>query len=373
MHAKAILRLTGPHIRRWRSISAEELPETVVDLIFDWIGKDDGLKRLEMLETVKVVAGKGEGSSSYRGDPSWQFKPFSKGEAPPKLRHIILEGDSFQYFGRQFKIFQAWQILHLSIPDPGATIAQFHHFLSSFPNLNVLRIVHHSYVGRPCEGSYIQDIEPSPVPPLTHHSLTEVSLYVHQSERNKIASSLILPNLRYLLDQSRMEPGLAIFCLPHMSQNHPFPRLVTLRLGGIRSLSEEDSHANAAHLAHLEGVLAGLPELKTLTLDNVDFGGGDGQFLDCLGRVCPRLRSLMLIMCEGYTLRSLVWIAEQRREAEELDPLVRIVVQFWRLRVRAVELAQLTRLVDFEVIDPEASGIYANEAIQREWIKSIEL
>ncbi|KAG8963737.1 hypothetical protein FRC05_004530, partial [Tulasnella sp. 425] len=64
-----------------------------------------------------------------------------------------------------------------------------------------------------------------------------------------------------------------------MSQNHPFPRLVSLRLEAMESSSQEESHTNAAHLAHLEGALAGLPELKTLTFDHVDFGGGGGQFL----------------------------------------------------------------------------------------------
>ncbi|KAG8941010.1 hypothetical protein FRC04_004828 [Tulasnella sp. 424] len=372
-HAETILQLTGPHIRRWRSISAEGLPETVVRVIFDWIGRDNGLKRLEMLETVKVVAQEGVGSKSYRGDPSWEFKPFSEGEAPPKLRHVILESESFEYFGGEFKIFQAWQILHLSMRFQGSPSALFHQFLSSFPNLNVLRIAHYSYVRWPCDDSYIRDIETSPVPPLTHHSLTELSLYVFHSQRDKTVSSLILPNLRYLLDQTRMEPGLAIFCLPHLSQNHPFPRLVSLRLGGMRSVSEEDSHANAAHLAHLEGALAGLPGLKTLTFDNVDFGGGDGQYLDCIGRVCPRLRCLILVMCRGYTLSGLVRIAEQRRGAEELDSLVRIVVQLWRLQGGGDELARLKRLVDFEVIDSKTGGTYANEAIQREWVKSIGL
>ncbi|KAG8941009.1 hypothetical protein FRC04_004827 [Tulasnella sp. 424] len=138
-----------------------------------------------------------------------------------------------------------------------------------------------------------------------------------------------------------------------MSQNQPFPRLVSLRLGGIELAFREDPQVNGANLDHLEGALAGLPELKTLTFEEVDFEDGDGR-------------------CKGWTLRGLVRIAEQRREAEALDPLARIIVQFGSssLPGRVVDLARLKHLVDFEVIDRHAKGIYADETIQREWAKS---
>ncbi|KAG8912487.1 hypothetical protein FRC01_005078, partial [Tulasnella sp. 417] len=137
--AEEILRLTEPHLARWRSIRTYKLPNTVLHVIFNRISRD-GLGRLEKLETVKVVQ---KLQYPWVSDPAngeqWKFKPFSgSGEAPPALRNLTLEGTSPLYFSGRFKLFQIWWIINEFYRDPSRGLRNLHDFLSALPCLQAL-------------------------------------------------------------------------------------------------------------------------------------------------------------------------------------------------------------------------------------------
>lgn len=373
-HAKAILRLTKPHFERWRSISTFALPDKVFRVIFDRISLD-GMGRLDRLETVKVD--QGFGVARYSTRPSdrrrRRFKPFSNtGEAPPALRNLILDGYSARYFTGRCKLFQVWGIIKRFVLDPTRSLHNFHDFLSALQNLRILEVNDMQFGRYPVETDIPQLIPVSSIPLSTHHSLTQLSLHAKQTTRNTIMSSLILPNLRYPLNPRRAEPAISVSCLSHLSRNHPFPQLVSLRLS-ISHLPDD----NVIIMGHLEGALAGLPELKILTFDHVDFvqPGGRGSYLSCLGRACLRLRCLILFECDGYTLENLVSIGEERQGAEGLGSPLRIVVRAWELPPgTANELERLKQLVQFERMKLQGgTHTFPNYFVLGEWKKSMEM
>lgn len=303
------------------------------------------------------------------------FKPFSNtGEAPPALRSLILEGTDAQYFSGRFRLFQVWRIINRLV-DPNRGVQNFHDFLAALPDLRVLHAIDYRFFRYPVETDHTESTPASSVPVLTHHGLTEFSLYTRLDTRNAVISSLILPDLRYPLDRERAEPAIGVRCPSHLARNHPFPQPVSLQLVGSRS--EQPLEASATALAHLEGALAGLPRLTTLTFDYVDFGrhGGHGSHFSCLGRVCPRLRWLILVECLGYTLESLLSVVEQRWRGEGMDSLVRILLQDWAPPPgTANELESLKRLIEFELVGLKGgSHGFPHYFIHREWMKSMEM
>ncbi|KAG9045616.1 hypothetical protein FS837_006002 [Tulasnella sp. UAMH 9824] len=379
-HAREIMRLTVPHIRQWRSLSVHGLPDKILRLIFDRMGQD-GTEKLERLETIKVVKDNHDRWFYYSmGRIKWKFKGFPNGGTPPNLRHIALEGDSSQFFAARLKKLQVLEILNRFIYTSDSEVHTIHEFLSSFPDLRVLRVDDGRYLHLPIEIDCTQWIPTCPAPLFTHQNLTELSLQGPQVTRNTIISSLILPNLRYLVDRRRREPVVGVCCLPHFAANHPFPKLISLRLGGSHSSrpplpSERNPpNANKENMAHLEGALAGLPELRALTFDHVDLEGGDGKQtrLSCVGRECPRLRWLILIRCVGYTLRDLVSIAGRRKRTEGLDALALINVQDWDFPEGTEDdLEALEPFVGLDFIDLNSySYSDANDLVEREWMDS---
>ncbi|KAG8912705.1 hypothetical protein FRC01_004943 [Tulasnella sp. 417] len=329
--AGEILRLTEPHLARWRSIRTYKLPNKVLRVIFNRISRD-GLGRLEKLETVKVVQ---ELDHLWVPGPAngeqWKFEPFSEsGEAPPALRNLTLEGTSPLYFSGRFKLFQIWWIINQFHRDPSRELRNLHDFLSALPCLQALHVYDRRFSEPLISPRNTQSLlVSSSLPPLTHHSLTEISLFASQATSNTVLSSLILPNLVYPLDRRREEPPIGVCCLPHLAQNHPFSQIASLRLGGDTcALFNEDRSMNLSNLEHLEGALVGLPNIKILTFDHVDFEvpGGRESHLRCLGRVCPLLRRLVFILCEGYTLGDLLSIIEKRKNSKGWESLVNIVL-----------------------------------------------
>ncbi|KAG8913775.1 hypothetical protein FRC00_001618 [Tulasnella sp. 408] len=381
-HAKEILRLTEPHIKRWKSISTYALPDKVLRTIFDRITQG-GLGRLEKLETVKVVQKTQAAEDPYTPDHKrWRFKPFSHAdEAPPALRNLILEGASPQYFSGRFELFQVWGIINRFLRDPDQGVRNVHHFLSALPDLRVLHVHDRRSLKHPMETIYSQLIPVTSAPLFTHPSLTELSIVARQATRNTVISSLVLPSLVYSLDRRQGEQPIGICCLSHLARNQPFSQLVSLRLGG--SPSPHLPHPNPSihqnlnvfNMEHLEGALAGLPELKILTFDHVDFGGpqagGRESYLACVGWLCPRLRSLVLVLCEGYTLETLLSVIEQREKSEGLESLVRIALVDWRIPGTREELERIK--IEFELFSmTEYSPPQHDRIMQREWIRSME-
>ncbi|KAG8924669.1 hypothetical protein FRC01_011203, partial [Tulasnella sp. 417] len=379
-NAREIMRLTVPHIRQWRSLTVHGLPDKILRLIFDRMGEGgtDKLERLEMIKFVKDTYERWFRTSI--GQTKWTFKGFRKGEMPPNLRHIILEGDSSQFFKARFKGLQVLEILNRFIYTAAYEVYTIHELLSSFPDLRVLRVDDGRYLRLPIEVDSTQGVPNSPVPVFTQQTLTELSLQGPQVTRNTVILSLILPNLRYILDRRGREPVLGLACLSHFAHNHPFPKLISLRLGGSHSsrppypseLNPPDG--NATNMIHLEGALAGLPELKALTFDHVNFEGGGGKqtYLSCVGRVCPRLRWLILVRCVGYTLEDLVSIAGRRKRASELASLALITVQDWEFPEGTEEdMEALEPLVGLDFIDlHDYTYADADDLVEREWLNS---
>ncbi|KAG8961044.1 hypothetical protein FRC00_013362 [Tulasnella sp. 408] len=369
-NAREIMRLTVPHIRQWRSLTVHGLPDKILRLIFDRMSQD-GAEKLERLETIKVVKDNHDRWFLYSaGRVKWKFKGFPKGETPPSLRHIALEGDSSQFFAARLKKLQVLEVLNRFIYTSDSEVYTIHDFLSSFPDLRILRVDDGRYLHLPIEIDCTQRITTSPVPLLTHQPLTELSVQGPQVTRNTIISSLILPNLRYLLDRRKREPVVGVCCLPHFALNQPFPKLISLRLGGSHSSRPplpskwNPPNANTENMAHLEGALAGLPELKALTFDHVDLEGGSGKQtrLSCVGREC-------------YTLRDLVSIAGRRKRTEGLDSLALINVQDWDFPEGTEDdLEALEPLVALDFIDLNSySYSDANDLVEREWMDSTYL
>ncbi|KIO20831.1 hypothetical protein M407DRAFT_29544 [Tulasnella calospora MUT 4182] len=303
-HAKTILRLTEPHLERWRSISTHALPDKILRMIFDRIGLD-GLGRLDRLETMKVA----QVYRRYSRDPMRirrRFKPFANtDEGLPGLRNLILEGHDAQYFSGRFRLFQVWRIINPFV-DTNRGVHNFHDFLSALPDLRVLHVCDFRFFRHSIETEDAELILLSSIPVLTHHALTELSLHSGLTARKAILSSLVLPNLLYPLDLRSAEPAIGVSCLSHLAQKYPFPQLVSLRLVGNDG-SQPAWHPLEVNATYFEEALAGLPELKALTFNSVDFGrlGGQGSYLACLGRTCPRLRGLVLVECQDT--RSKVW------------------------------------------------------------------
>ncbi|KAG8912706.1 Multiple RNA-binding domain-containing protein 1 [Tulasnella sp. 417] len=159
-----------------------------------------------------------------------------------------------------------------------------------------------------------------------------------------------------------------------MARNHPFPRLVSLRLERILSqrLAQTDRSKNALNMDHLEGALAGLPNLKILTLDHVDFEGPGESYLCCVGRVCPRLRGLIFIACRGYTLGTLLSIIEERERSEELESLVRIALVDLMIPGTSEEVERMKIAVKlFNTRDHMLHEL--GSVVQQEWKRSMEV
>lgn len=87
---------------------------------------------------------------------------------------------------------------------------------------------------------------------------------------------------------------------------------------------------NSRNLAHLLPALELLPQLRSLTLENVDFEHNLYLF-KCLGtaKCCPTLQWLALLQCVGYKMQELRVIVETRRKLKNVDPLRQITVYEW--------------------------------------------
>lgn len=324
-NAKNIMRLILPHSNRWKSLEILNTPRKIIRVIFDRL-LDVPLPSLAKLEV-------GLQDPIFWREPTtkWRFRPFLVGGAP-NLREIIVKRLSYNYIDNRFRSLAVLDIFDrdMTFERPPAIALKIHHLLSRLPHLQALRLRTARSSPRYEDHNGVHSVH-SIAQPLTHPSLVELSIEALPSTRNTIISSLILTEVRYFVDRSRANPKeweitLDLSCLRHLDQSRPFPKLVSLRLGGNRSMFSGASRrpGNGGHLEYLAGALEGLPGLKALTFVQIDWL--NGYYLHCLARVCPELQWMTLVSCSGYTLMDLRSMIEERQKLGPVDSIKRIAV-----------------------------------------------
>ncbi|KAG8926616.1 hypothetical protein FRC01_008621 [Tulasnella sp. 417] len=329
-HAKSIMRLIMPHVSRWRSFQVGDVPEKIIRLICD------GLRDVSapMLEVLEVVGAKHIDPYEAFIASTLKLKPFDCGEAAG-LKQLVLEGYPHVHLVNRFSTLQALQLRNASFFKAGATdnLRTIKHILSSLPGLLTL------YFDCGIRGSIPNTLQLSPQlntpPPRIHHpSLVKLAIYLPNGDRDAILSSLDLPKVQYFFTRLHFEGVLGLNLLPILSQCHPFTNLISLRIGGRAFFAAGPpphvrcTYSGGKDLDHLEGALAGLPQLKVLTFDTVRLDGG--EWLVCVGRTCPRLQRLTFRSCTGSTLLPMRAVVEERLKRPGLDALVQLTIWQWQ-------------------------------------------
>ncbi|KAG9045620.1 hypothetical protein FS837_006006 [Tulasnella sp. UAMH 9824] len=336
-HAKEIMRLIVPHVQRMRSIRVDQVPPKIRRLIFDRLNEVG----CASLVTIDIEKEWYLFATHHQG----KFRPFAKGGAP-RLKEVVLRRIPYDYFIHRFGDLHLLDITDrylfgTSARDNAETVQRI---LLALPKLQTLRI-NREFLPMDGGSSALSDMRlfQSSLPPITHHLLRELSLYVTQHDTNFIISSIILPSLRHL--RRDIDSGLPVgaCCLPILAQpasNHPFPNLLNLRLAGGHNPDTQVDSAHSSHMAFLEAALAGLPCLEFLNLEQVDFD--NNKHIACLTRSCPRLKELVLFCCSGFTLMELRSVVRRREEAPTLNSLRYVSVEDpWPYRIqRLVEQAR---------------------------------
>ncbi|KAG8961262.1 hypothetical protein FRC00_012834 [Tulasnella sp. 408] len=329
-HAKAIMRLIMPHVSRWRSFRVDRVPKKIARLIFDRL-RDVSAPMLEILKAVGERARR-----PYQEPPTatCKLKPFVHGEAS-NLTELTVVDFPHDYFVTRFTGLQVLRLTTFDLggAEPLEKVKSIHRILVSLPNLCVFQIDG----DRSRHGGHLvfPELDRS-LPRISHPSLTELWIYLRDADRDAILSSLDLPRVRYVISQLQLETTFRLHLLPYLSEDHPFSNLASLRLAGRYSgratgnviddhWNNASNHWNEVNMPYLEGALSGLPLLKALTFEQVDFGGG--KWLTCLGTTCPCLQWLTFSQCGGCTLEQIRVIVETRQETHGFNPLVRLVIE----------------------------------------------
>ncbi|KAG8971572.1 hypothetical protein FRC05_010982 [Tulasnella sp. 425] len=347
---KLIMRIIMPHLGHCRSLKVQGVPEKVARVIFDRL-RDASAPVLEVLEL------------STADGIKWEPKPFREGKAPPLL-DISIEGRFQKYFLERFTNLRRLRITdpRLSSINYGENVAYVHKALSMLPQLEILLINNAQWR---LDGSF-SGLRLPPInlrSPLTHDSLMQLSLHVSFANRNAIVTSLNLPHVRYFpndrLPLHEFSFGLCI--LEYMKLAHPFPRLVSLCLGGspkdYADYSPDHRRLAAENLSHLEGALSGAPLLESLSFECVAFGGDEA--ISCLSRVCPRLEWLTFHTCIDCTLKGIMSIVEGRTARKGFEPLRHLTIREWYWKTRLVDdevtWRSLQTMVEAKSITPSDS------------------
>ncbi|KAG8933137.1 hypothetical protein FRC01_010793 [Tulasnella sp. 417] len=317
-HAKEIMRLIIPHTQRMRSIWVERVPSKIRRLIFDRLDK------VNCMSLVTLRVEKELYMFSTLDQAPWRFRPFAKGGAP-QLKEVTLQRIPNDYFIHQFKDLHLLDIADRTLFSTSAR----HNAEIVQKILSVLSKLHTLRINR--EVITTGDATPEPtdmrlfqstLPPITHHSLRELSLLATQRDANAIVSSLILPSLRHLRRDADYGLAIGARCLAMLAQpvlQHPFPNLLNLRLAGGHNPDNPVDPIHYSHMEFLERALASLPRLESLNLEQLDFE--NNKYIACLARSCPRLKELVFFCCSGFTLVELRSVLRRRGEASDLDPL----------------------------------------------------
>ncbi|KIO17234.1 hypothetical protein M407DRAFT_33120 [Tulasnella calospora MUT 4182] len=329
-HAKEIMRLIMPNIASLRTLEVARVPQKVLCVIFDrltWVSAPQ-LRKLAV-KAERNTAWYGEGKPS-----KWKFKPFIEGEAP-SLQELNLSGINPTHTISRFKNLKFVRLKWSGVFG-GPNSTSYDHaksvqdLLTTLPNLEYLLVNDGRYHDIWPHVHESQQLPAHP-PPITHKNLIHASIGASPSNVSAIVASLVVPKLRYAIDRQQNELAVGVSCLGAIARSNPCPfsSLVSLRLaGGYGTASMIVHPENSTNMGCLEGALARLKRLKSLTLDQVNFE--DDQYLPCLERTCPKLQWLRLVLCQRYTMKQVRSIVEARLAAnKKLRPLVRLIVHQW--------------------------------------------
>ncbi|KAG8946595.1 hypothetical protein FRC04_011573 [Tulasnella sp. 424] len=309
----------------FQEASIPKVPEKVARVIFDRL-RDASAPVLEVLEL------------STEDGTNWEPKPFREGTAPPLL-DLSIERRFQKYFLERFTNLRRLRVVEYDLRSTSHSenVTYVHKVLSKLPQLEILAI---DFNGATDDLHIVPINLPSPQ---THDCLRHLSLHVSATNRNAILASLNLPYVRYFPNHKAplLELPLGLCNLGHMKRTHPFPRLLSLCLGGACGLSPFVHYdpgrrqRTAENLSHLEGALSGAPLLESLTFEYVEFGGD--KTISCLSRVCPRLEWLTIHTCTGCTLKGIMSIVEGRRARKGFEPLRHLIVREWHWDAKLID------------------------------------
>ncbi|KAG9034757.1 hypothetical protein FS837_002122 [Tulasnella sp. UAMH 9824] len=157
-----------------------------------------------------------------------------------------------------------------------------------------------------------EDVEHSNRPPVTHSFLQLLHIPARTSVRDVILRSLILPKLRSL-GEPIVDTEIDVLCCKTLAQsNAPGPRGVIIK-------GSHDPVINS-HTPSLPSAFMSLQYLVVVVFRFIDFGGNN-KWLPNLGDCCPRLKSLTVLYCTGFTVKPIQAIIETRMRREEMDSL----------------------------------------------------
>ncbi|KAG8899853.1 hypothetical protein FRC00_000810 [Tulasnella sp. 408] len=252
----------------------------------------------------------------------------------PNLRKVQLDGTPHGYiierFGNALSAFKITPGVRVETPHAHTKFIQ--EILLQTPNLRVFGYQAVDLYYPDTANRERQTFETPLLPLITHSSLEKLYIEGNRKDTDVIICSLRLPRVRYLADRYGGELLLGLCCLQTIGLG-PFPKLVSLHLGGSRhpySTPQARDPLNSQNLAHLLDALKAVPELRALTFQHVDFE--DGKYLlKCLGTAgcCPKLEWLTLLRCGGYTMRELREAVEARQQRNGAHPLARLAAHGW--------------------------------------------
>ncbi|KAG8920162.1 hypothetical protein FRC00_010403, partial [Tulasnella sp. 408] len=302
-HLRRIMRIVVPHIERWRSLRMVDVPHKIRRVLLDQLrGKClPGLDRVEVVQgnDYDRTWGRRIKSTSRHWDPRGVFVGVSS------LRHLEWTNPEAEY--RLLPSFQ--NLLTLKIgPDTLAIDAErfiqlVFRILSASPALQVLSLSHGAafdYENQP------EDLEHLVQSPATQSSLEQLHI-AGEARLRSLGEPLQDAEITTLcckaLVQSKSAPGLrgVVITGSHDGEYHPDPAL-------------------NLHTPSLPSAFMSFQDLVVAAFRFIDFGG-NSKWLPNLGDCCPRLKSLTVLWCTGYTVKAIQAIVEARMNREDLRSL----------------------------------------------------
>ncbi|KAG9034758.1 hypothetical protein FS837_002123 [Tulasnella sp. UAMH 9824] len=315
-HLRRILRMIVPHVERWRSLRMVDVPHKIRRVLLDQLRG----QCVPSLDQVEVVQGRKYDRTIGRRIKStsrhWDARKVFAGA--PNLRHLEWTNPEAEY--RLLPSFQ--NLLTLKV-GPGTLDIDAEQFiplvfciLSASPALQVLSLSHgpdSDYDREP------EDVEHLVQPPATHSSLQMLQIAGVTSVRSVILRSLILPNLRRL-GECTSDAQITTLCCKALVQSNSAQALRGVFIKGSQDGGYRRDPALNLHTPFLPSAFTSFPYLVVVAFSYIDFGGNN-KWLPNLGDCCPRLKSLSLLFCTGYTTKVIQVIVETRMKRDDIESL----------------------------------------------------
>ncbi|KAG8948977.1 hypothetical protein FRC04_009178 [Tulasnella sp. 424] len=322
-HLRRIMGMIIPHVARWRSLQMVEVPHKIRRVLLDQLRGKSAL----LLERLEIVQGR-----KYDRPYNCRIKSTSRHwdarqifDGIPNLRH--LEWTNPKAESRLLPPFRNLLTLKIGrgtldmVPDQFIPLVL--RILSVSPALQELSL-HHG----PDRDFWASqgDVDHLVQPPTAHQSLRRLHIVSTTGVRSAILRSLILPNLRSLGQPGNYEDiDVNILCCSALAQSILLPKLHSISIAGNTDHIYHFNQGFYPHMPSLPVAIMNLPSLVVLIFKSVDFGG-DNKWLPDLGNCCPRLKSLQLLDCSGYTVKAIRAIVEVRMQREKVEPLEELFI-----------------------------------------------